>query len=273
MNPPPVLDDVAAAQPNPRPHQPETSPFPRLAASRLPPKDPPSSRIASGLFDDRDRPEAVEILLRTRPTRRKVDWAAGYASRRAERHGPTALITMEPGALRIQLHGAGETIPTLPESIEGRVDWAISWVSWFARSTVVVPVEQDRLGAYLDWDVPIHLLTEAINTSITDTYLWVKRIHVTCREYKVRTPRLDLVLIDAPDQLARLCANTLEKTTRRFLDRTLRTDCIIDRMPKATPVLELNYDLEPGYGCDQVLEILDCRQRNRRQGRLGSPFS
>ena len=41
----------------------------------------------------------------------------------------------------------------------------------------------------------------------------------------LRTEGVELVLIDAPDQLARLCANTLEKTTRRFLDRTLRTDC------------------------------------------------
>ena len=273
MNPPTELDDVVAGYlaPPPPGHR-RTQPRPRFSDSNTPPAEPPSARIASGLFEEHPRPNSVEVLLRTAPTRRKKDWAAGYASHRAATSGPTTLITMEPGTLRIQLHSAGRRIPLPPDPIRTRVDWALSWIAWFGRTTVVVPAEQDQIGAYLDWDVPIHLMTESINTRLVETYQWVKRLHTRCIDRRAKAPVLDLVMIDAPDAIARLCARSLEKTSHRFLSRSLPTDCIIERMPEATPAVELDFDLEPGYGCDQVLEALDCRQHDRRQGRLGSPF-
>lgn len=274
MNHTSALADGASGHPSPHPRRSGHShPLPHWAASDPPSKKPPASGVASGLFDDRKRPRTVEILLRTGPTRRKVDWAMGFASQRAATAGPTALISMEPGTLRIQLHSAGQAIPIPPNFIRKQVEWSLSWAAWVAKTTVVVPVEHDRLGAYMDWDVPIHLMTETVDTSVVGTYQWLKRIHTCCVKHKVSPPAVDLVLIDAPHELARRCARKLERTTNQFLGRTLPTECIINRMPRTGRILELNFNLEPGYGCDQVLETLDCRQHDRPHGRLGSPFS
>ena len=272
MNPPPLLDDVAAAQPNPRPHQPETSPFPRLAASQPPPKDPPSSRIASGLFKDPEEPAQVEILLRTGTTRGTDAWEAAFVDGKVVQYGPTALIKMDPGTLTIQLHGPVDAIPRIPDSIRERVDWAIAWFSWFARTTVVVPIQDERPGAFLDWILPIHLLSEVTKTNVVDTYQHVKQIHLSCRKHAFDIPPLDLVIVNTPKALATLGARSLDQTTRTFLGGELPTACIIERMPKLEPFVHIDFDLQPGFGCDRVLELLDCRQRDRRHGRLGHPF-
>ena len=272
MNPPPVQDAVAAVEPLPRPHQPETSPFPRLAESRRPPNEPPSSRIGSGLFRDPEQPARVEILLRTGLRGETNGWERAFAHDQAQTHGPTALVRMKTGAMRIELHARVESIPTLPESIRERADWAIAWVSWFARSTVVAPISDGHPGPFLDWDVPIHLLTEVGKQQIVDTYECVKRIHVNCRRHAFDVPPLDLVIVNTPDPIAQIGGNSLQQTSRTFLDHDLPTTCIIERMPRIDATVQLDFDLQPGFGCDQVLEILECRQRDRRHGRRGDPF-
>ena len=233
--------------------------------------DPPGARVAGGLFDDQHQPARVQVLLRTGASLGHHNWEAAFAARHARTFGPTALITLRPGAAWIEFHGAASGLPNIPQAIRTRVDWAISWVSWFTRATVVVPIPEDQPGAYIDWKVPIQLLTTANSRDTVATYRRAKQIITTYQKHAIPPEGVNLVFVDSGSETARIAAIRINDTARKFMGCTLPMACTIERMPRVTPALMLHFTLEPGYGCDDILETLGSSQHPRTCGRLGTP--
>ena len=259
----------------PHPKSDRIDPDSRGTNSTGSPPGPPSSRIGGGLFNTPNRRRQVQVLLKTAETLADTPWEAGYAAYQARSDGPTTLITMQARTVRVELHGNRRLLPTLPEALATRIDWVLSWVAFFTRSTIVVPDpgSADQPGAYLDWDVPIQLMTDAADASKVTTYRWAKGIHTICRRHTASAARLGLVFVNTCSDSARIHGRQIGATAQRFLDCTLPLAQTITRMPPLAPIQVLTFPRQPGYGCDQIMETLGCQQHPRPHGRRGAPFS
>lgn len=274
MNPLDELMDVDPTQPDrtaddivDEANQPELQPMPMGRMPIEPPKE-----IGTGMFNQHDTPPRVDVLVPTSVPDETDLWAARFASASAEHVGPTALIQLQPRECIIRLFGRQDSMPEVPYSVFDQVDWAISWVSWFVKRTILVPSAGRSPGAYLDWDVPIHLMTGHNDAAIVDTYRLIKWIVDTFQHHQLLAPALDLVVVDSPPELAASVAARLGKVTRRFLEQDLPLESAIERKPPHVSTLTARFGVDVTYGCDNVLETLDCVQRDRTTGRLGSQF-